>query len=177
MDLQFVAFPGSDWSTPSHYAVFLHGRTPLTEQLARPVLVSAVDGSLAGSRGMPWYVKTLALSEPLHFGDYGGLPLKVVWALLDLFAIAILITGVYLWIVRRRGAVNEGGSGAAVTAPRRLAPQSLIAVFRAPALLLLLSGLGLAAALFVSGALDAWAALAVASTIAAVAWARRYRAA
>ncbi|HBO13622.1 MAG TPA: peptidase [Halieaceae bacterium] len=177
MDLQFVAFPGSDWSTPFHYAVFLHGRTPLTEQLARPVLVSAVDGRLAGSREMPWYVKALALSEPLHFGDYGGLLLKLVWALLDLFAIAILVTGVYLWIVRRRGTAGQGSSGAAAPAPRRLAPQSPAAVFRAPVLLLLLSGLGLAAALFVSGALDAWAALAVASSIAAVAWARRYRAA
>ena len=167
----------SDWSTPFHYAVFLHGRMPLTEQLARPVLVSAVDGRLAGSREMPWYVKALALSEPLHFGDYGGLLLKLVWALLDLFAIAILVTGVYLWIVRRRGTAGQGSSGAAAPAPRRLAPQSPAAVFRAPVLLLLLSGLGLAAALFVSGALDAWAALAVASSIAAVAWARRYRAA
>ncbi|KGE02566.1 PepSY-associated TM helix domain-containing protein [Pseudohaliea rubra] len=174
MDLQFVAFPGSDWSTAFHYAIFLHGRTPLTEQLARPVLVSAVDGSLVGSREMPWYVKTLALAEPLHFGDYGGMPLKLVWALLDLFAIAILVTGVYLWVMRRRGINAQAGVGSAGTS-RRLAPQTLYQVFRAPTLLLLLSGTGLGAALFVTGALDAWAALALASSIGAVAWASRYR--
>ncbi len=27
---------------------------------------------------------TLLLSQPLHFGDYGGMPLKILWALLDL---------------------------------------------------------------------------------------------
>ena len=29
---------------------------------------------------MPWYVKALKLSQPLHFGDYGGMPLKIIWA-------------------------------------------------------------------------------------------------
>jgi uncharacterized iron-regulated membrane protein len=170
MDLQFVAFPGSDWSTPFHYAVFLHGRTPLTEQLAQPVLISAVDGSLTGSREMPWYVKTLALSEPLHFGDYGGLALKLVWAALDLFAIAILGSGLYLWVLRRRAASVEGTNRRRLA--RRRAPQAFLEVFRAPALLFAVSGAGLAAALFVTGSLDTWAALAVGSSLAAVGWAR-----
>ncbi|MNL78870.1 hypothetical protein D3C87_2053570 [compost metagenome] len=47
---------------------------------------------------MPWYVKTLFLSQPLHFGDYGGLPLKILWAVLDIFAIVVLGSGVYLWL-------------------------------------------------------------------------------
>ena len=39
---------------------------------------------------MPWYAKILLLSQPLHFGDYGGLPLKIIWALLDLITIIVL---------------------------------------------------------------------------------------
>lgn len=174
MDLQFVAFPGSGWSTPFHYAIFLHGRTPLTEQLIRPVLLSAVDGSLVGSREMPWYAKALALSEPLHFGDYGGLPLKLVWALLDLFAIAILITGLYLWIVRRRGRKVVATSGARAAGPR-LSPQTLYAVFRQPTVLLLASTSGITAALFVTGMLDTWATVAVASGVLVVAGQRLRR--
>ncbi|MBN8957051.1 MAG: PepSY domain-containing protein, partial [Rhizobiales bacterium] len=54
----------------------------------------------------PWYVSTLLLSQPLHFGDYGGMPLKIIWALLDLLTIVILITGLYLWYVRRRRPVS-----------------------------------------------------------------------
>lgn len=101
MDLQFVAFPGSAYSTSSHYAIFLHGRTPLTERIITPALVHASDGRFQGLREMPWYVKTLAVSRPLHFGDYGGLPLKIVWGVLDAITIVVLITGLYLWGKRR----------------------------------------------------------------------------
>jgi uncharacterized iron-regulated membrane protein len=101
MTLQFVAFPGGTFSTDFHYAIFLHGDTPLTEHLIAPVLVDAVTGEVAGLREMPWYTKALALSQPLHFGDYAGLPLKILWALLDILTIVVLISGLYLWAVRK----------------------------------------------------------------------------
>jgi uncharacterized iron-regulated membrane protein len=100
MELQFVAFPGSGFSTKAHYAVFLHGRTPVSEHVIAPVLIHAGTGEVAGLREMPWYAKALSLSRPLHFGDYGGLLLKLVWAVLDLLTIFLLVTGVYLWLVR-----------------------------------------------------------------------------
>jgi uncharacterized iron-regulated membrane protein len=101
MQLQFVAFPGSSYSTDHHYAVFFHGDTPLTKRLITPALIDARTGQLSAVKPMPWYVKTLSLSQPLHFGDYGGLPLKVLWALLDLVTIVVLGSGVYLWLSRR----------------------------------------------------------------------------
>lgn len=100
--LQFVAFPGTDYSTAQHYAIFLHGDTPLTEHLMTPVLVDAHSGHLDGLREMPWYMKALALSRPLHFGDYGGVALKLVWAVLDLITMAVLISGLVLWWRRSR---------------------------------------------------------------------------
>ena len=51
---------------------------------------------------MPWYVKALALSQPLHFGDYGALPLKLLWAILTLFTMIVLGSGLYLWLGKRR---------------------------------------------------------------------------
>ena len=113
MQLQFVAFPGSGFSTPAHFAIFLHGDTPLTENLITPVLVHAGTGDVAGIREMPWYTKALSLSRPLHFGDYGGLLLKLIWFLLDLVTIIILASGVYLWIGKgrtRRPAAPSGTS-------------------------------------------------------------------
>lgn len=101
MRLQFVAFPGGTFSTDFHYAIFLHGDTPVTEHLIAPVLVDAVTGEVAGLRQMPWYTKALALSQPLHFGDYAGLPLKLLWAALDILAIIVLVSGLYLWAVRK----------------------------------------------------------------------------
>lgn len=105
MELQFVAFPGSPYSTAHHYAVFLHGKTPLTEHIITPVLIDAQTGAFIGLKEMPWYAQALSLSQPLHFGDYGGLPLKILWALLDVMTMIVLGTGVYLWL--GKGAPSE----------------------------------------------------------------------
>ena len=97
-----MAFPGTAYSTDHHYAVFFHGDTPLTTHMITPALIDARTGELAAVAETPWYVKALSLSQPLHFGDYGGLALKILWALLDLATIIILGSGVYLWLARRK---------------------------------------------------------------------------
>jgi uncharacterized iron-regulated membrane protein len=99
--LRFMAFPGNEYSTPHHYVAFMYGSTPLTSKLLRPVLIDAQSSELIDQRDLPWYVKALLISQPLHFGDYGGLPLKILWALLDIIAIVVLGSGVYLWIKKR----------------------------------------------------------------------------
>lgn len=104
MTLQFVAFPGGSYSTDHHYAVYLHGDTPLTAHLTTPALIDARNGELVGLREMPWYMKALSLSQPLHFGDYGGLPLKLLWAVLTLATILVLVSGLLLWVRRRKAA-------------------------------------------------------------------------
>jgi uncharacterized iron-regulated membrane protein len=103
---QFVAFPGGAFSSDHHYTVFLQGATPLTKRLLTPALIDARTGALTAIRPMPWYMGALFLSQPLHFGDYGGLPLKILWALLDLLTIAVLGSGLYLWLGKRRAPVS-----------------------------------------------------------------------
>lgn len=99
---QFIGFPGGSFSSSHHYAVFFQGDTPLTERLLTPALIDAETGAFTAARTMPWYNKSLSLSRPLHFGDYGGLPLKILWAVLDLFTIVVLLSGLYLWLGKRR---------------------------------------------------------------------------
>lgn len=106
-DVSFIAWPGTNFSTTHHYLVALKGATPLTEHLVTGAMVEADTGKLIEILDMPWYVKTAFLSVPLHFGDYGGLPLKIIWALFDLAVIAVLITGLYLWLGRRRTALEQ----------------------------------------------------------------------
>jgi uncharacterized iron-regulated membrane protein len=103
---QFIAFPGGSYSSKHHYAVFLQGDTPLTERLLTPALIDAETGRLTDVRPMPWYTRALSLSQPLHFGDYGQLPLKLLWAMLDLFTLHILGTGLYLWLGKRRTSLD-----------------------------------------------------------------------
>jgi uncharacterized iron-regulated membrane protein len=107
MKPSFVAFPGTILSSKQHYAVFMRGNTPMTSRTLRPALVDAATGELTDSRDLPWYVTTLLVSQPLHFGDYGGTPLKIVWALLDVLTIIVLATGLYLWWARRRSRSRE----------------------------------------------------------------------
>ncbi|KMO22251.1 PepSY-associated TM helix domain-containing protein [Methylobacterium platani] len=98
----FIAFPGTPFATPRHFGVFLRGTAPLTARLLQPVLLDAGTGAVADTQRLPWYLTALLVSQPLHFGDYGGMPMKVLWALLDLVAIAVLGSGLYLWWARRR---------------------------------------------------------------------------
>src|SRR5262249_42893229 len=97
-----IFFPGAGFSTPHHYAVFARGDRPLTSKLFYTALIDAESGQLSEVFEMPWYAKILLLSQPLHFGDYGGLPLKIIWALLDIVTIIVLGSGLYLWIAKLR---------------------------------------------------------------------------
>jgi uncharacterized iron-regulated membrane protein len=97
-----VTFPGSPYGTPNHYVIWTRGNTPLTSRLFTPVLVDAGTGQLTAVAEMPWYLKALEVSRPLHFGDYAGLPLKILWTLLDLVSIVVLASGLYLWLARRK---------------------------------------------------------------------------
>jgi uncharacterized iron-regulated membrane protein len=95
-----IGYPGSRFGLPRHYLVWTKGGTPLTSRLFTPLLIDAETGQVAQMTGLPWYLRVLEVSRPLHFGDYGGMPLKIIWALLDLITVVVLATGVYLWVDR-----------------------------------------------------------------------------
>jgi uncharacterized iron-regulated membrane protein len=107
MEAAFLGYPGGTFSTPHHYMVFMRGDTALTSRLLKPVMIDAVTGRLTDSRSLPWYLTSILVAKPLHFGDYGGWPLKVIWVLLDLATIAILVSGLYLWLGRRRTPIDK----------------------------------------------------------------------
>jgi uncharacterized iron-regulated membrane protein len=101
MVVRFVSFPGTPFASPYHYMVFMRGQEPLTARLLKPVLVDAETARVTETRHLPWYLTALLVSQPLHFGDYGGMPLKILWAVLDLITIVVLISGLYLWWKKR----------------------------------------------------------------------------
>ena len=103
MKIGFIAFPGTSFTSGHHYGVFMRGREALTARLFKPVLVDAVTGEVSASRTPPWYLNALLLSQPLHFGDYAGVPLQCLWAALDVATIIVLGSGLYLWIGRPAG--------------------------------------------------------------------------
>lgn len=109
-EVSFISFPGNAFGSPQHFIAWMRGDTPLTSKLNTPVLIDGRTGDLTTVARMPWYLTALEVSRPLHFGDYGGLPLKIIWALLDLVTIVVLVSGLYLWVARRRATearINE----------------------------------------------------------------------
>jgi len=113
MTPDFIAFPGTRFSSEHHYAVFMKGGTHLTSHLLTPVLIDATTLDVTAVVERPWYMDAMGLSQPLHFGDYGGMPMQILWAALDVLTIIVLSSGVYLWWVRRRAAKAAGVEAAA----------------------------------------------------------------
>ena len=103
----FVSYPGTGYSGAHHYGVFMQGASPLEKRTYQPVLVDAATSRFTATAEWPAIMQALYLSQPLHFGDYGGLPLKILWALFTLVAIVLLGSGLYLWIGRQRRPVEE----------------------------------------------------------------------
>nr|WP_313406536.1 PepSY domain-containing protein [Pseudomonas sp.] len=106
MQPDFIAFPGTRFSSEHHYTVFMKGSTHLTAHLWTPVLIDARSLEVTAIGQRPWYMDALSMSQPLHFGDYGGMPMKLLWAVLDVLTIIVLGSGLYLWWVRRRLPAN-----------------------------------------------------------------------
>lgn len=100
-DVVTTIFPGTEFSTPRHFTVLLAGEG-LDERLFRVAAIDAGTGEVTASVGMPAYIKAITLAEPLHFGDYGGLPLKLLWTACTWLTLFITANGAWLWWDRRR---------------------------------------------------------------------------
>jgi len=100
MTVSSIYFPGHPSGSPYHFVAWARGSSTLTSRLTTPVLLDGRTGKVSMVIAMPWYLRALEVSRPLHFGDYGGLPLKLLWAVLDLITIVVLVTGVYLWFAK-----------------------------------------------------------------------------
>jgi uncharacterized iron-regulated membrane protein len=121
MAVAFIAFPGTPFTSSHHFAAFMRGDTPLTSRLLKPVLLDGETAEVADARDLPLYLKALLVSQPLHFGDYGGMPLKIIWALLDGLTIIVIGSGLYLWWVRRHR-TRQLVTGAMPTPSRGFSP-------------------------------------------------------
>lgn len=86
-------------------------------------MVDAASGEFAGLREMPWYCKALALSQPLHFGSYGGLPLKLLSAAL------IALGRLSAWF---DDGLLDAFAWCALTLPVAVVPWAMLKARRAP---------------------------------------------
>ncbi len=107
-----VFYPTTEYSTQGHYMVLLQGSDGLNEKMLQVALVDASTGQLTTIEELPAYLKAILLSQPLHFGNYGGLPLKLLWTLCTLLTLFITVNGAWLWWARRKQKTQKGISHA-----------------------------------------------------------------
>jgi uncharacterized iron-regulated membrane protein len=111
MRVGVVMFPNRNWGSPNHYFMLATGTSPLTSRLRTAILIDARTGQLTAAQPFPWYLRMIEVSRPLHFGDYGGLPLKLLWALFDVVTLIVLISGLVLWMSKHRKTSGDAGGG------------------------------------------------------------------
>lgn len=63
---------------------------------AEPIEVSTSFSRVGGISG-----SILDVVFPLHFGNFGGLPIKILWAILGISTSLIALTGMMIWVERR----------------------------------------------------------------------------
>jgi uncharacterized iron-regulated membrane protein len=99
---KFVFFPGTEFSSPRHYTFLIYGSRAYNNKLFDVVLVDAGTGAVSAASPLPWYLQLILVSEPLHFGNYGGLILKLLWIASTWLALFITGNGAWLWWSKRR---------------------------------------------------------------------------
>ncbi len=87
-EVDFISYPDTEFSLPGTYALLLEGKSD--KKIAFVKSNIDLDTVIVD---LPWYLKALVVSEPLHFGNYGGIGLKLFWTLFGLLVGIIPCTG------------------------------------------------------------------------------------
>ena len=71
---------------------------------ASNVEIDATNGKILATkdiRTLPWQVKWRSFIRPLHYGNFGGIPVKIIYSLSSLSLVALSITGLRIRASRR----------------------------------------------------------------------------
>lgn len=144
----YVSFPNTEFGIPGQFLLLTNGNTPLTKRLSEMVVVNAETGLLTETIALPAYLKIVLLSEPLHFGDYGGLFLKIIWAIFTLCSLGVAVFGVVSYVLKQ--VKFKAKRVSKISTKKALRTDSQYPI---PAMLAVTSILAMIAALFTQGAI------------------------
>ncbi len=110
VDAARVALPGlrpTSLILPSkgsgHYTIYGNAGSSLIRNAASFVCVDAYSGQalqIYDAREANAGVRAYDAVEPLHFGDFGSLPLKLIYAAFGLAVCGLPVTGILLWYLK-----------------------------------------------------------------------------
>jgi len=100
--ISYISFPDTEFGIPGHYLFLVNGTDRFSERLSDLLVVNAKTAALTEIVELPLYLKLVLLSEPLHFGDYGGIYLKIIWAVFTLCSFAVAALGLVSFFLKRK---------------------------------------------------------------------------
>ena len=104
------------------------------ESLKRILFVEGDTGDVSKVVSLPWYMELMLISEPLHFGNYGGVLLKVYWTIMGLGASLIPFSGLMIFLARKK-VVNLDS----IKLPKSFRKKSILFILFAPMILVFIS--------------------------------------
>lgn len=110
----FISLP----SDPAAPAITFWGavepRGPLTGPYGSQLVYDPETGahrSTIDLRAAGWWTRIVDTFTPLHYGTFGGLPVKILWAIGGLTPGVLAVTGFVVWQLRRRRGIAAGPAG------------------------------------------------------------------
>lgn len=90
-----IAYPGG-FQGKHFYLCYHFDDGALTRHIPALTLVPVEAPEKAEALAIPWWIKATMVCFPLHFGNFAGLPLKIVYSLLGISSGALTLTGTLL---------------------------------------------------------------------------------
>lgn len=95
-EIDFISFPDNEFSTPTDYTILLEEK-----EIKRLMFISKNEGQQIRTVELPWLLKTIIISEPLHYGNFGGIPLKVIWTIFSLLSSVLPFSASIIFLIRK----------------------------------------------------------------------------
>lgn len=127
--IDYVSYPDNEFSLPGHFAVLVERGS-----LKKILFVEGQSGDVSKVVSLPWYMELMLISEPLHFGNYGGVLLKVFWTIMGLGASLIPLSGFIIFLARKKIINLE-----AIKLPKSFRKKSILFIIFAPMILVFIS--------------------------------------
>ncbi len=99
--VRWITFPGGIQGE-HHYVAFAYERTFFLSRIPYVCLINAYDAEVDLTVDLPWWITMIYVAVPLHFGDFGGLGLRLVYCVFGLATGALSITGFAMFYLKRR---------------------------------------------------------------------------
>lgn len=95
-DFWYLAYPGNDYAPDDYFTVTLKGSPHTGAYKQKTVFFNAKNGQYI-EETTPWYMAFFYWARAFHFGDTGGLFMKLFWGLVATISLLIPVSGLKMW--------------------------------------------------------------------------------